>query len=45
MIFLIAMLAFGPKKIGGLGKGLGAAIRDFRAFFVRSRKQEDVPLN
>ncbi len=30
VIFVIAMLVFGPKKVGELGKGLGEAIRGFR---------------
>ena len=30
VIFVIAMLIFGPKKLGELGKGLGEAIRGFR---------------
>jgi len=30
VIFVIAMLIFGPKKLGELGKGLGEAIRGFK---------------
>ncbi len=30
VIFVIAMLVFGPKKVGDLGKGLGEAVRGFR---------------
>ncbi len=30
VIFVIAMLVFGPQKVGDLGKGLGEAIRGFR---------------
>ena len=30
VIFGIALLIFGPKKIGELGKGLGEGIRSFR---------------
>ena len=30
VIFGIALLIFGPKKIGELGKGLGEGIRGFR---------------
>lgn len=29
LIFLVAMLFFGPKKIPELAKGIGQAIRDF----------------
>jgi len=30
VIFLIALLVFGPKKLPELGKGLGEAIRGFK---------------
>ena len=30
VIFVIAMLIFGPKKLGELGKGLGDGIRSFK---------------
>ena len=30
VIFLIALLVFGPKKLPDLGKGLGEAIRGFK---------------
>jgi len=30
VIAVIAMLVFGPKKVGELGKGLGEGIRSFR---------------
>jgi sec-independent protein translocase protein TatA len=33
VIFLIALLVFGPKKLPELGKGLGEAIRAFRDSF------------
>lgn len=31
IIFGIALLIFGPRKIGELGKGLGEGIRGFKA--------------
>lgn len=31
VIFGIALLIFGPRKIGELGKGLGEGIRHFKA--------------
>jgi sec-independent protein translocase protein TatA len=31
VIAIIALLIFGPKKLGELGKGLGEGIRNFRA--------------
>jgi sec-independent protein translocase protein TatA len=33
VIFLIALLVFGPKKLPELGKGLGEAIRGFKDSF------------
>ncbi len=31
VIAVIALLIFGPKKLGELGKGLGEGIRNFRS--------------
>ena len=31
VIMVIALLIFGPKKLGELGKGLGEGIRNFRS--------------
>jgi sec-independent protein translocase protein TatA len=31
LILAIALLIFGPKKLGELGKGLGEGIRNFRS--------------
>jgi sec-independent protein translocase protein TatA len=31
LIFAIALLLFGPKKLGDLGKGLGEGIRNFKS--------------
>jgi sec-independent protein translocase protein TatA len=31
IILVIALLIFGPKKLGELGKGIGEGIRNFRA--------------
>ncbi len=33
LIFLIALVVFGPKKLPELGKGLGEAIRGFKKAF------------
>jgi sec-independent protein translocase protein TatA len=33
IIFVIALLVFGPKNLPGLGKGLGEAIRGFKDAF------------
>ena len=39
VIFVIAMLIFGPKKLADLGKGLGQGIREFKDAI----KQSDNP--
>ena len=39
VIFVIAMLIFGPKKLADLGKGLGQGIREFKDAI----KQSDHP--
>jgi len=39
VIAVIAMLVFGPKKVGELGKGLGEGIRSFKQA-VRDDKLE-----
>jgi sec-independent protein translocase protein TatA len=39
VIFFIAMLIFGPKKISDLGKGLGQGIREFK----NAVNQKDAP--
>ncbi len=31
VILVIALLVFGPKKLGELGKGLGEGIRNFKS--------------
>ena len=41
VILGIALLLFGPKKIGELGKGLGEGIRSFKASL---RDPEPVPV-
>jgi len=33
VIFLIALLVFGPKRLGDIGKGLGEGIRAFKSGF------------
>jgi sec-independent protein translocase protein TatA len=35
LIFGIALLVFGPKKLPELGKGLGEAIRGFKASMTK----------
>ena len=42
VILVIAMLVFGPKKVGELGKGLGEGIRSFRQA-MRDDKPADEP--
>jgi sec-independent protein translocase protein TatA len=39
VIFLIALVVFGPKKLPELGKGLGEAIRGFKKALNEHDKQ------
>ena len=41
LIFGIALLVFGPKKLPELGKGVGEAIRGFKS----AMKEEEKPPN
>ena len=41
VIFGIALLVFGPKKLPELGKGIGEAIRGFKSAI----KEEEKPAN
>ena len=41
IIFAIALLIFGPRKIGELGKGLGEGIRGFKS--AVSGEEEKAP--
>ena len=38
IILAIALLIFGPSKLGGLGKGLGEGIRNFKASLGEGEK-------
>jgi sec-independent protein translocase protein TatA len=40
VILFIALLVFGPSKLGALGKSLGEAIRGFRSAMNGSEKVE-----
>ena len=40
VILVIALLIFGPRKIGELGKGLGEGIRGFKSALSGEPKQE-----
>jgi sec-independent protein translocase protein TatA len=42
LIFGIALLVFGPKKLPELGKGLGDGIRGFKAAMNPGANAEDV---
>ena len=42
LILGIALLIFGPKKIGELGKGLGEGIRGFKSA-IRGEEDEKKP--
>jgi sec-independent protein translocase protein TatA len=41
VIFGIALLVFGPKKIPELGKGLGESIRGFKAAMAPAEAKKD----
>ena len=43
VIFGIALLLFGPKKIGELGKGLGDGIRSFKSALRDDDKKDETP--
>lgn len=43
LIFGIALLIFGPKKIGELGKGLGEGIRSFKSALKDEDKKDETP--
>ena len=40
IVLLIVLFVFGPKRIPGLGKSLGEAIRDFRKGLGRSNDED-----
>lgn len=41
VVFGIALLVFGPKKLPELGKGLGESIRGFKSAMAAKDKEED----
>jgi sec-independent protein translocase protein TatA len=41
LIFGIALLLFGPKKIGELGKGLGEGIKSFKSALKDEEKKPE----
>ncbi len=41
VIFGIALLVFGPKKLPELGKGLGESIRSFKGAMAQSEKASE----
>lgn len=41
VIFGIALLIFGPKKLPELGKGIGEGIRGFKRAVAESGKEEN----
>jgi len=43
VILGIALLIFGPKKLGELGKGLGEGIRNFKASMNAESKPDTPP--
>ena len=45
VIACVAVLLFGGKKIGDLGKGLGEGIRNFKSAMKEEEKKDDKPSN
>jgi sec-independent protein translocase protein TatA len=45
VIFGIALLVFGPKKLPELGKGLGDGIRGFRSAMKPELESEKAPVS
>jgi sec-independent protein translocase protein TatA len=41
IIVFIALLIFGPKKLGDLGKGLGEGIRNFKSSMHENNSTND----
>ncbi len=41
VIFGLALLVFGPKKLPELGKGIGEGIRGFKSAVANKDKQEE----
>jgi sec-independent protein translocase protein TatA len=37
----IALLIFGPSKLGGIGKSLGEGLRNFKSAMKEEEKKED----
>lgn len=40
LILVIAVIIFGPRKLGELGKGLGEGIRGFKSAISGEKKEE-----
>ena len=43
VIFGIALLVFGPRKLPELGKGLGEAIRGFKSSLIEGEHADSAP--
>lgn len=41
LVIAIALLLFGPSKIGSLGKGLGEGIRNFKSAFKEGEEKKE----
>jgi len=41
VIFAIALLIFGPKKLPELGRGLGEGIRGFKGAIAEGRRKDE----
>jgi sec-independent protein translocase protein TatA len=43
VILIIALLILGPKRLPGLGKGLGVGMREFKEGITGESKDDDTP--
>jgi sec-independent protein translocase protein TatA len=43
VILIVALLILGPKRLPGLGKGLGVGMREFKEGITGESKDEDKP--
>jgi sec-independent protein translocase protein TatA len=43
VILIVALLILGPKRLPGLGKGLGVGMREFKEGITGEGKDEDKP--
>lgn len=45
ILLIIALIFFGPSKLGDLGKGLGDAIKNFKGAMKEGEQQPPAPVD